>query len=190
MVEETKNNVTSIKPISAVFMDGETARKAINLLTELGYNNSEINVIVTDKADGTDFPRSETTDASSETKDAASETQQETKAGPAGAAMASIGAVLGAATAVGVTIATAGGALMVIGPMAAGGAVLGAGVGGLFGGILGSSVSAEDKTFFEQAVHEGQILIHVNTHSSEDLQRIRDEWVAMGGEVGRIDSGK
>ncbi len=177
MTEETKNSVASIKSISALFMDGETARKAINLLTELGYRNEEINVVVTDDTQKTYFPKSETTDA-------ASETQQETKAGPAGAAMASIGAVLGAATAIGVTIATAGGGLIVIGPMAAGGAVLGAGVGGLFGVLLGSSVSAEEKTFFEQGVHEGRILLQVNTSSPEDLKRIRDEWVVLGGEVG------
>ena len=175
MLEETRNEAASGKAISALFIDGETARKAINLLTELGYNNDEINVVVTDDAQGTAFSKSAATDA-------ASETQQETKAGPAGAIMASIGAVLGAVTALSVTIATAGGALLILGPMAAGGAALGAGVGGLFGALLGSSVSAEEATFFEQRVHEGRILVHVNTHSIDDWQRIREEWRSIGGE--------
>ena len=177
MLEVTTHKKAVIKPISALFIDGETARKAINLLTELGYSNEEINVVVTDDTQKTYFPKSETTDA-------ASETQRDTKAGSAGAAMASIGGVLGAATAVAVTIASAGGALIVIGPIAAGGALFGAGVGGLFGALLGSSVAAEEKTFFEQGVHEGRILIHVNTHSPEDFNRIRNEWVVMGGNVG------
>jgi hypothetical protein len=177
MLDETKNDISTAKSISGLFIDGETARQAVNLLTEMGYNNDEINVIVTDNAYGSYFQKPDLTDA-------ASETQQETKAGPAGATMASIGAVLGAATAIGVTIATAGGALILIGPMAAGGAALGAGVGGLFGGLLGSSVSAEERTFFEQGVHEGRILIQVNTHSLEDWKRIRDEWGVLGGEFG------
>lgn len=179
MPEEPTSNATSAKSVGALFIDGETARKAVNFLTELGYDNDEISVIVTDNAQGTQFQKSNKTDA-------ASETQQETKAGPAAVTMASIGAALGAATAVGLTIATGGGSLIVMGPIAAGGAVLGAGLGGLFGGLLGSSVSAEEKTFFEQGVHEGRILIHVNPHSPEDQQRIRDEWFAIGGEFSQV----
>ncbi len=177
MLEETKDSLASIKPIGALFIDGETARKAVNLLTELGYDNNEINVVVTDDSQGTYHLKSRATDA-------ASETQRETKAGPAAAAMASIGAILGAAAAISVTIATAGGALLVVGPMAAGGAVVGAGFGGILGGLLGSPVSAEENTFYEQGVHEGRILIIVKPHSQEDLQRIRREWVALGGEFG------
>ncbi len=175
MLETTKNETGSVKPISALFKDGETARKAVNLLTDMGYDNNEINVIVTDDTQGTYFAKSEATDA-------ASETQHETKAGPAAAGMASLGALLGAATAIGVTIATAGGSLLVMGPIAAGGAAMGAGVGGLFGGLFGSSVSSEESTFYEQAVHEGRILVHANTHKPEDWQQIQEQWSAIGGE--------
>lgn len=179
MNEDTINNKSPLKPISALFTDGESSRKAINILTELGYTNDEIQVIVTDDTAGTAHEKSEKSDA-------ASETQEETKAGTAAAAMATIGATLGAAAAISVTLATAGGALLVLGPIAAGGAMLGAGAGGLFGSLLGSSVSAEEKTFYEQGVHEGRILIVVQPHSDDDAVQIRNGWLAIGGDFGRF----
>ena len=95
--------MASATPINAFFIDGETARKATNLLTELGYINEEIDVSVTDYAHKPPAPISEENPV-----DAASETQQETKAGVATGVMAFIGAVLGATMAVaGVIIATA-----------------------------------------------------------------------------------
>lgn len=170
----------SEKPIDAFFIDGETARKATNLLTELGYKPDEFNVSVTDNAQ----KAAVATSVEAGSADAASETNQETKAGAATGVMAVLGAIVGAIISViGALIATDG-TLGVLVPMAAGGAILGAGIGALFGGLLGSSVPAEDKSFFQQDVRQGQILIHVNPHSSEDSQRIRDEWVTIGGKFG------
>ena len=169
--------MASATPINAFFIDGETARKATNLLTELGYIHKEIEVSVTDYEHKAPAPKSEANPV-----DAASETQQETKAGMATGVMAVIGTALGATIAIiGAMLATDG-ALSVIVPAAAGGAILGAGIGALFGGLLGSSVPAEAKFFSQQDAHEGRILIHVDPHSPEDSLRIRDEWRAIGGD--------
>ena len=169
--------MTSATPINAFFIDGETARKATNLLTELGYIHQEINVSVTNYQSKSPAPKSQANPV-----DAASETQQETKAGMATGVMAFIGAASGATIAiVGVMMATDG-ALSVLVPTAAGSAILGAGIGALFGGLLGSSVPAEAKFFFQQDAQEGRILIHVDPHSPEDSRRIRDEWMAIGGD--------
>jgi hypothetical protein len=169
--------MASATPINAFFIDGETARKATNLLTELGYIHQEISVSVTDYEPKSPAPKSQANPV-----DAASETQQETKAGMATGVMALIGAALGATIAiVGAMVATDG-ALSVLVPTAAGGAILGAGIGALFGGLLGSSVPAEAKFFFQQDAQEGRILIHVDPHSPEDSRRIRDEWMAIGGD--------
>lgn len=178
-MNKNDNTLVMDKPLGALFRDGETARKAINLLTELGYNNDEIHVVIKDTVQGEYHSKNKVTDA-------ASETQEETKAGPAAATMASIGAALGAAAAISLSVATAGGSLIVVGPVAAGGAVLGAGVGGLFGGLLGSSVSNEETTFYEQGVHEGRLLVMIKPHSNDDREKIRQEWTSLGGEFRKI----
>ena len=161
-------------------MDRQSVQILLNkeYLTELGYIHKEISVSVADYQPESLAPKLEANSV-----DAASETQHETKAGMATGVMALIGAALGATIAVAGVIIATDGALPVIVPTAAGGAILGAGLGALFGGLLGSSVPAEAKFFFQQDAEEGRILIHVDPHSPEDSRRIRDEWMAIGGDV-------
>jgi len=140
-----------MKKISATFAREEQAVQAIHDLQEAGYDREDISVVAKDAKESEEI-RNETG----------------TKA-PEGIATGAVtGGALGGAAGV---IASLGalaipgiGPLLAAGPIAAGlaGATVGAGIGGLTGGFIGLGIPEKEAEYYDERVHEGDVLVMVD----------------------------
>ena len=178
MDESTKAHVPADKAVVGFFTDGAAGESAYTLLKELGYGENEINVLLSDESKKLYFPdpgfRGEAVGATA-------------TSGPAvGAAVgAGTGVVLGGMLGVAAVIALPGIGLLALGPLAA--IVTGSGFGGLSGGLLGSllgvAIPEDQANAYEDKLRKGNILIGVSPRSSEDRQKIINEWDLLGAEI-------
>ncbi len=101
--------------------------------------------------------------------------EQDNQADEGAAAGAGTGAVVGGAlgwlASVGTLIIPGVGPLIAIGPIAGilGGAVIGAGFGGIAGALIGMGYNEEHARHFEKRIHQGDILISINSDSQEEI---------------------
>jgi uncharacterized protein (TIGR02271 family) len=137
--------------VVGLFRDGARAERAIRDLKDAGFTDSEIGVVMQDRAQERKFAE-----------------DTGTKAGEGAAAGAVSGGVLG-----GVVGLLAGvGALVIpgIGPIIAGGALastlagagIGAAAGGLLGALIGMGSPEEEARYYERGFREGGILVTVD----------------------------
>jgi hypothetical protein len=178
MAQENQTENDSLKPVAGLFRDGASAESAFGTLLNLDYDRDEISVVMTDETRSRHYPKDTPLDASSETAG-------ETRAVEGAAIMGSVGGVLGALAAIGVSIAVPGAGFIIIGPLAAAGAGLGATAGGLIGALLGSSVPKEEIEHYEHGLRAGGILIRFNPRSEDEAQRIVSDWEKLGARVRR-----
>ncbi len=173
-----KAHLPADKAITGVFTDRGAAEQAHELLRELGYDEAEISVLMSDEARMRYFPAPELKG------ELIGDSVQE---GPGfGAAVgAGTGAVLGAMVAAAVSLAVPGVGVIIAGPLAA--ALAGAGVGGLTGGLLGSLIGVgipeQQAKRYEEQINQGNILISVNPHSEAEERKITAAWQKAGGEI-------
>jgi len=140
-----------IKKISATFEREEQAIQAIHDLQAAGYNQDNISIVTKDRKESE-----------------ALRTETGTKAPEGLTAGAITGGTLGGAAGV---IASLGalaipgvGPLLAAGPIAAGlaGATVGAGIGGLTGGFIGLGIPEKEAEYYDERVHEGDVLVMVD----------------------------
>src|SRR5215207_5298812 len=136
--------------VVGLFRDSTTAERAIRDLKDAGFTDSQIGVLMQDRAEQRKFAE-----------------DTGTKAGEGAAAGAATGGILG-----GVVGLLAGvGALVIpgIGPIIAGGALasalagagIGAAAGGLAGALIGLGIPEEEARHYERGFREGGILVTV-----------------------------
>ena len=137
--------------VVSLFRDAARAERAIRDLKDAGFTDSQIGVVMQDRAQARKFAE-----------------DTGTKAGEGAAAGAATGGVLG-----GVVGLLAGvGALVIpgIGPIIAGGALastlagagIGAAAGGLIGALVGMGIPEEEARYYERGFREGGVLITVD----------------------------
>ena len=168
---------TSNAVITGLFRDLDKANRAYQTLIDLGYDQTSINVVMTDKTRD-QWYRTQTP----------IEVEHGNKAlegaSVGGAIGGTVGAVLAAAIAVGAAITLPGIGLVIAGPIAA--ALAGAGAGGLTGGVIGALVGAgipeERAKNLEKGITGGGVLISVSPRSESDAQKIERDWKEIGGQ--------
>jgi hypothetical protein len=167
------------KIVTAVFRDRLDAEQAFDYLRSLGYDDNDINVLMSDKSHGTFTPLREKPEIRH----------------PAGSAMVegvgvggAIGTVIGAAAAgiaaIGTSLVIPGLGLLVAGPIAA--ALAGGGAGAVTGGVLGAliglGVTEPNAQAYEAALRDGGVVIGVRPHNSEDVNRIEEKFNQLHAE--------
>lgn len=154
--------------ITGLFDTESAAENAVAQLKQVGYAESEITIIMKDRAAAREFA----VDTGSRTMEGV---------GTGAAIGGTVGAVLAGLLAVGsVTIPGVG--LIAAGSVAA--MLAGAGAGGLAGGLLGWLVGAgvpEDiAPYYERGLNEGAIVVAVASHPGDDA---RVQQILRGGSV-------
>lgn len=163
--------------VTGLFRDRESAEDAYQSMSDLGYDNSDVNLVMSDETRKRHFAkdRGQTTELGSKAAEGA---------GIGGAIGGTLGAVVAAIAAVGTSIALPGVGLVIAGPLAA--AIAGAGAGGATGGLVGAligwGIPEERIKHYESGIKEGGILMGVNARTDDDARHFEQEWKARNGE--------
>lgn len=161
---ETKTNY-----LSGSFKDRKSAERAYNRLKEKGYNDKEIDIMMSDTTHAKFFAKNEDEGLGSKVMEGAG----------AGSAIGGVtGAVVGILAAIGTSIAIPGLGLVLAGPIALG--LAGAGAGGVTGGVLGALVGAgmpnDVAEKHKKNIVEGNIVVGFTPRSSSDHSSIGHDW--------------
>jgi len=163
--------------VTGIFSDGESVELAYEAATGFGYDEGDINVVMSDETRKRYFSedRPINTDLARKTAEGGE------LGGPKGGRISILLPILAA---VGTTAALSGIGLVVAGPVAA--AIAGAGATGLAAGVIGAladwGIPEERLRQYEAELHDGGILVGVKTRSAGDARRLADEWLAVGGQ--------
>jgi hypothetical protein len=167
------------KLVCAVFRDRLQAEQAFDYLRGVGYAESDINVLMSDKSHSTFSP----TRPSDEPRYAAGSYAAE-GAGVGGAIGTAIGAAVAGVAAVGTTLAIPALGLIVAGPLIA--AFAGAGAGAVTGGVIGALVGwgmpQQNARAYEEALRRGGIVIGVRPRLGDDVTALESKFQEFGGE--------
>jgi hypothetical protein len=186
----TSNAVTLPPPskmVTGIFKDRDSAERAYGVIAARGYEQSDVNLVMSDATREKYF-----SDSSASDNVASNNRVAETELGNKAAEGAGVGGLIGgtmgliaaAVAAVGTSIAIPGLGLFIAGPAAA--ALLGAGAGGLAGGVVGALVGwgipEERIKLYQENIAEGGILLGVATRSDDDSEFIAQDWKNNRGE--------
>ncbi|HEY7638876.1 MAG TPA: hypothetical protein VH814_04045 [Steroidobacteraceae bacterium] len=169
------------KFVTALFRSSEAAERAYRAALALGYEDQDVNVVVSDETRDrlvTDarHPNLQSNAAESAEKPA----KGADLGGPTGGAFGTIAPVIAA---VGTAVLIPG--LVFAGPIAI--ALTAAGAVGVAGGLIGAlkdwGVPQDRLRDYEAAVRDGSILLGVKARSDDDAQRLEQQWHKEGGRV-------
>ena len=162
--------------VTGIFPDRESAELGYMTLTDRGYEQRDIDLVMSEDTKKRHFAP------------AGTETELGNKAakgaGVGGAIGGTVGAVAAAVAAAGTTLAVPGLGLLVAGPIAAGlaGAGAGAASGGIVGALVGWGLPEERVKRYEEGVKKGGILIGVHPRDEEDATYVANTWKANGAQ--------
>ncbi len=162
--------------VTGTFTDRSSAERAYRLMLSRGYDEKEINLMMSDETRKQYFSDENVTDTELGNKALDG-------AGVGGAIGITAGAIVAALAAVGTSIAVPGLGLVIAGPIAA--ALAGAGAGGLTGGIIGALIGwdfpEERAKLYESDLKNGGIVLGVNSHNDEDAAYFESRWKSYNG---------
>ena len=163
--------------VTAVFRDRFDFEQAFSYARSLGYTDSEINVLMSDKT------RSSWTDSSGEPRHNAGSMAEEGM-GIGGAIGTAVGATVAAIVAIGTSVAIPGLGLVIAGPIAA--ALAGGGAGAVTGGLIGTLVGAgfteQNASAYEEALRNGGAVIGVVPRNNDDASALQKRFNELRGE--------
>ena len=156
--------------LTGMFQDRKSTENAYNSMQERGYNEDEINMVMSKDTHEKYF------------SDDKEETELGNKAaagsGAGSAIGGTIGAVAGVIAAIGTSVVIPGLGLVVAGPIAAG--LAGAGAGGLTGGLIGALVGwgipKERAKLYESGIRDGHIIMGVQPKNEDDAEFFEKTW--------------
>ncbi|OWA37598.1 hypothetical protein B9G55_05975 [Saccharibacillus sp. O16] len=144
-----------MKKISATFEREEQAVQAIHDLQKAGYERDHISVVAKH---------------TKEAEEIRNETGTKAQGGLTAGALTggALGGTLGVIASLGALAIPGIGPLLAAGPIAAGlaGATVGAGVGGLAGGFIGLGIPEKEAKYYDERVHEGDVLVMVDAEEA------------------------
>lgn len=157
--------------VTGMFSDREDAERAYSVVANRGYDQNDVNVVMSDETRKRYFSGNPGTQTELGNKAAEG-------AGVGGAIGGTVGAIAAAVAAIGTSVAIPGLGLIIAGPVAA--AFVGGGAGGLTGGLVGAlvgwSIPEERVKHYEARIKKGGILMGVKPRSSEDAAYIEEQW--------------
>ena len=157
--------------VSKVFNTREDADREFNELSNRGYTQDEINVMMSDDTQKRYF--SDDVDHDSALGDKVAD-----NAGTGSLIGGGVGAVVGAIAAIGSNVLLPGLGLIVAGPLAAGlaGAGAGAATGGLIGALTGMGVPEEEATRYKDDIKGGGIYMGFKPRHEDDARDTYNRW--------------
>ena len=176
MAETSASRTSQSRMVTGLFPDRESAERAYGSIRERGYNDDDVNLVMSDKTRKQHFA---VDDRETELGNKALE-----GAGTGAAIGGAVGATLAALAAIGTTLALPGLGLLVAGPIAA--ALAGAGAGGATGGLIGALVGAgipeERVKDYEEGIKRGGIMMGVTPRNPDDAAYFEQDWKRNRGE--------
>lgn len=161
--------------VTGLFPDRESAERAYGSLTNRGYGQEDVNLVMSDETRKKHFVDNRETELGNKALKGA---------GTGAAIGGTVGATLAAIAAIGTTLALPGLGLLIAGPLAA--AVAGAGAGGATGGLIGLLVGAgipeERVKQYEEGIKKGGILMGVTPRNPEDAEYFEQDWKSNKGQ--------
>ncbi|MGI8884990.1 MAG: hypothetical protein ACR2IA_12185 [Pyrinomonadaceae bacterium] len=161
--------------LTGMFRDRESTEKAYGSLRSRGYNDDDVNLMMSDKTRDSWFADGD---------DSALGSKALEGAGAGSAIGGTLGAIIGGIAAIGTAVAIPGLGLIVAGPIAA--ALAGAGAGGLTGGLVGalvgSGIPEERAQVYESGINEGGAVVGVTPRNQEDADYFENEFRNNRGE--------
>jgi hypothetical protein len=161
--------------VTGLFSDRDSAEAAYDAALSLGYDASEINLILSDETRARWFPRNEPqTDLAAKARESVEKPPKGSElGGPVGGTVGTIAPVLAA---VGTLLLIPG--IVIAGPVAI--ALTAAGAVGVAGGLVGAladwGIPKDRLQRYERDIRAGGILIGVKTRSADDARRLRAAW--------------
>ena len=176
MAETTGATTGRSRLVTGMFRDRESAERAYGSLTSRGYNNDDVNLMMSDETRKKHF--------AVDGRDTELGTKAAEGAGKGAAIGGGIGATLAAIAAIGTSVALPGLGLIVAGPLLAGLAGAGAGgaTGGIIGALIGAGIPEERVKQYEEGVKDGGIVMGVNARNDEDAEYFENDWKTNRGE--------
>lgn len=184
----TSGKIVTGKMVTGLFRDRDSVERAYQAVTQRGYDNSDINLLMSDETRRRYFPdggQPGNHPHSSELAGKAAETVEQPPkgnelGGPAGGTAGTIAPIIAA---VGTLMLIPG--LLIAGPVAI--ALAAAGAVGVAGGLVGAltdwGVPKGRVEEYEASIRDGGMLLGVKPRSDEDAEYIEREWQACGGEL-------
>ncbi|MCU1290583.1 MAG: hypothetical protein JWN60_2812 [Acidobacteria bacterium] len=161
--------------LTGMFRDRESTEKAYNSLRSRGYNDDDVNLMMSDQTRDSWF---------SDNDDSALGSKAMEGAGTGSAIGGTLGAIIGGIAAIGTNVLIPGLGLVVAGPIAA--ALAGAGAGGLTGGLvgalIGSGIPEERAQVYDEGIRNGGAVLGVTPRSQEDADYFENEFRTHRGE--------
>jgi hypothetical protein len=175
----TKPQSDESRHITALFKSPDAAERAYRAATALGYEDSEINLVISDTTRERLLTDARHPNLSSNAADSKENPAKGADlGGPTGGTLGTIAPVLAA---VGTAVLVPG--LVFAGPIAI--ALTAAGAVGVAGGLIGAlkdwGIPQDRVREYETSVRDGAILIGVKARSAEDAQQLEQQWRAEGG---------
>jgi hypothetical protein len=175
----TKPQPDESRHVTALFRSPDAAERAYRAAKALGYEDSDIDLVISDETrDGllTDARHPNLSSNATESKD--NPAKGADLGGPTGGTFGTIAPIIAA---VGTAVLVPG--LVIAGPIAI--ALTAAGAVGLAGGLIGAlkdwGIPQDRVRDYEAAVRDGAILMGVKARSAEDAQQLEQQWRAEGG---------
>ena len=168
--------------VTGLFTNKESAERGYRSATQLGYENSDIDVLMSEETRNRYFQpgHDTTTDLSSNATE--DEKAADNLGGPAGG---TIGTIAPALAGVGTLLLVPVLGVFAAGPIAV--ALTAAGAVGLAGALIGAltkwGIPERRIEEYEQGIRAGGILMGVKPRSDEDASNLVREWQASGGEL-------
>jgi hypothetical protein len=169
--------------ITALFRSRDCAERAYRAAIELGYRESDINVVLSEAARQRHFGTQTETALSSKAKESTEEAVRaaDELGGPTGG---TIGTIAPAVAALGTALLIPGLGILAAGPVTV--ALTAAGAVGVATGLIGVltdwGIPRGRIEEYEAAIRDGGILIALKTRSKEDAVRLAQAWRTSGGE--------
>jgi hypothetical protein len=161
--------------VTGLFRDHDSAERAVVVVTSLGYERADINVVIDDDV----RKRYLASPIANESALAGTTTPGVDLGGPAGG---TLGTLFTAVTAVGTFLLVPG--LVIAGPVAQALAAAGAAAvaGGLIGALHDWGIPNDRIDSYEAAIKAGGILLGVKARTEDEAQVIERQWKAIGAE--------
>ena len=168
-------NDRSDRLMTGMFRDRDSAERAYACMTQRGYENKDVNVLMSNDTRTRCFP-----------KDDPNKTELGTKAaegaGIGALAGGGLGALLAGMAAAGIAVPIL--PIIAMGPLAAAiaGAAGGGALGAVAGALIGAGIPEERAKLYERGIDEGGIVLGVTPRTDEDADYFEREWTDARGE--------